>query len=87
MASPCYGNCESISFIFWYFGAIPWSPEKFQITVPTPWDRGSVIGSLWNVCVLFLFFAITRLFYENTVSPTDTPDNIGLRLHNDISGL
>ena len=38
----CYGKWEIIRYILRYFHAIPRHSEKFQITVPTPWDCGRV---------------------------------------------
>ena len=42
VTSPRYGKCKIIRYIFKYFRAIPRRSEKFQIAVPTPWDRSRV---------------------------------------------
>ena len=42
VTSPRYGKCKIIRYIFLYFRAIPRRSEKFQIAVPTPWDRSRV---------------------------------------------
>ena len=42
VTSPRYGKCKIIHYIFQYFRAIPRRSEKFQIAVPTPWNRSRV---------------------------------------------
>ena len=42
VTSPRYGKYEIICCIFYYSCVIPRRSEKFQIAVPTAWDRGIV---------------------------------------------